>query len=133
MLVILLATFITLKIKTPDLPVLSGDEERNHNRFTLIGIIFCSVAIFWVALHVFFSYFIALRKIEIFLIHQNIAAIVNSVIVPSYFINTLPNLKKYFNDCLKDYIANPMCNALDNVLNYLKSFLPSPRVHVVDE
>ena len=43
MLVILLATFIVLKIKTPDLPVLSGEEKRNHNRFTLVGITFCSV------------------------------------------------------------------------------------------
>ena len=130
MLVILLVTFIVFKIKAPVLPF-AGDED--HKRFSLVGIIFCSVGITWFALHVFFSYFVALRKVEIFLVHQNTVAIVNSVIVPSYFIYTLPNLRKYFIECLENHIISPVCNALNSMLNYLKSFMPTPRVDVLEE
>ena len=133
MLVALLITFIVLKIKAPVLP---ANGEEDHQRFSLVGIIFCSVGMIWFALHVFFSYFVALRKIEIFLVHQNIVSIVNSVIVPYYFIYTLPNLREYFSECLENHFISPVRNALSTMFNVLKSFVPtvpSNRVDVIEE
>ena len=75
----------------------------------------------------------ALREIEIFLIHQNVVAILLGIVVPSYFIYTLPNLRKYFIDGFDNHFISPIRNVLMSMVNYWKSLLPSPRVHVIEE
>ena len=126
MIVILLLTFIGLKIKSP---VLSSDEENIHRRFFLMGIIFCTLASIMFGFHVICNFLTHCRKLEVFLVQQTIVETVNGIVVPLYFIYTLPNLKNYFKDCYKTNITEP----ISNVLNHLKISLSSPRIYPLEE
>ena len=123
MVVFLLLTFIVLKVKTPILPDLSTNQERIPKRMAIAGVAFGSFGI------ILLLTFVQFRSIEKFLVFQTQNIIVNGILVPSYFIYTLPNLRQYFKKCFNTNITKPMSNAL----YHLRCFLSSSQVHSVSE
>ena len=82
MLIIFLATYIALKVKSPTLP---GTEEEDHKKFKLLFIIFTFVGVIQLGFDVLLRYN-DLNKVDDSMVMSIFPAIVNYIVAPSFFI-----------------------------------------------
>ena len=118
MLVILLITFITLKIKTPSFP----EEEQESSKTRLwLGIIVFAMAIVHLGLYIFVKSSLALNLTTQFLHHFII-----KVGFLAYFIYKTPNLHNYVKSSFQNNLISPFNDLKTTFFHYLAFIQPVP-------
>ena len=126
-LVILLITFIGLKIKSPALPQ-NQDEQKESNKLICFGVISSVIFIVIMAWLAFATYN---KKIELFFFVGTLFRVLDTILLPCYFIFSTSNLKEYALNRISKNLIVPLQQFVIVICNCLSKMKPTNQIDVV--
>ena len=108
-------SFITLKLKAPILP---ENKEEEQKKYKILFVIFVIVGIVHFGSEIVLRYFTS-NIMDGFLVSSTLNVVVNYLILPMFFIYSIPNLRKY---ACKYFITNVKAPIVESMRFLLHNF-----------